>query len=60
MADTEKETTVIHTNSGGGGAGWFIVGALVVAVGIAGYFFLSGNVPGAKDIDVKIELPKSE
>lgn len=46
--------------SGGHGGLYFIVGALVVVVGIGAFFLLGGNVPGSsqKSIDVKIEVPK--
>ena len=54
---TDKETTVVTT--GGSGASWFVIGILVVVVGIGAYLFLGGNAPGGgKDIDVSIELPK--
>lgn len=57
MAD--KETTVVTT--GGGGGSWFLIGALVVIVAVGGYMFLGGDAPaGGKNIDVSIDLPKSE
>ncbi|MHA6325884.1 hypothetical protein [Roseivivax sp. CAU 1753] len=62
MADngTTKETTVVTTGGGGGGS-WFLIGALVVIVAIGGYFFFGGEAPVAdKNVDVSIELPKSE
>jgi len=36
----------------------FVVGALVVAVGVLAYFLWGGEAPGDDDVDVKIELPK--
>ena len=56
MAD--KETTVVTT---GGGGSWFLVGALIVIVAVGAYMFLGGDVPaGGKNVDVSIDLPKSE
>lgn len=39
-----------------------IVGGLVVAVLVMGYFFLGGKLPGQadQDVDVQITLPKVE
>ena len=48
--------------SGGHGGLYFIVGALVVIVGIGAFFLFGGSVSGpAKNnsIDVKIEAPKA-
>ncbi len=50
-----------QVNTGGGHGGlYFIVGALVVVVGIGAFFLLGGNLSGSgqKSIDVKIEVPK--
>jgi len=40
----------------------FIVGGLVVAVLVLGYFFMGGQLPGQhdNDVDIKITLPKVE
>jgi hypothetical protein len=49
---------VTQTSSGNGhGALYFIVGALVVAVGIFGYFFFVDR-GGSSDVNLKIEVPK--
>lgn len=59
MPTKENDTTIVKTGSGGS-ASWFLVGALVVIVGIGAYLFLGGDVPGdSKDIDIKVELPGS-
>ena len=51
-------------NSGGNnGMLYFIVGALVVAVAVGGFFMFGGQLSGpnqAKAVDVKIEMPKVE
>lgn len=50
---------VLETGKSRGGL-YFIVGALVVAVLVIGFFVFGGNL-GTKDtkqIDLKIELPK--
>ena len=46
---------------GGNGALYFIVGALVVVVGIGAFLLFGGKVsgPSKNSIDVKIEGPKS-
>jgi hypothetical protein len=36
----------------------FVVGALVVAVAVLGYFVWGGEAPKDDDVDVKITLPK--
>lgn len=47
-----------ESKSGNGGL-YFIVGALVVVVGVLGYLVLGGHLGGdGKKIDVKIEAPK--
>lgn len=50
----------VETSSSNGGL-YFIVGALVVAVGLIGFFALGGSFSGSGDrkIDVKIEAPKT-
>ena len=35
----------------------FIVGGLVVAVMVIGYFVLGGQMPGAKNVDVDVNVP---
>jgi hypothetical protein len=35
----------------------FIVGGLVVAVLVIGYFMLGGEMPGSKNVDVDISVP---
>jgi hypothetical protein len=53
----------IQTGGNGGGHGglYFIVGALVVVVGIGAYFVFGGNLGGSgkPDADIKIETPKT-
>ena len=50
----------IHHNPSGGGGIYFIVGALVVAVLVIGYFALGGNLGGGSDVNIKIDPPKAE
>jgi hypothetical protein len=50
MADTQSRGTIAGLA--------FVVGALVVAVGVLGYFFWGGEAPNDDDVDIKIELPK--
>ncbi|MDF3072699.1 MAG: hypothetical protein K0S54_366 [Alphaproteobacteria bacterium] len=51
----------INNNSSGGSGIYFIVGALVVAVLVIGYFVLGGNFGGAGgDVNIKIDPPKAE
>jgi hypothetical protein len=51
-----------QTQTGGGGHGglYFIVGALVVVVGIGAFFALGGRIEGPNrgGTDIKIETPK--
>ena len=52
----------IQTSGDGGHGGlYFIVGALVVVVGIGAFFMFGGNVsgPGKTGVDIKIETPKA-
>ena len=35
----------------------FIVGGLVVAVMVIGYFVLGGQMPGSKNVDVDVNVP---
>ncbi len=51
-----------QVNTGGGHGGlYFVVGALVVVVGIGAFFLFDGSVsgPAKNSIDVKIEAPKA-
>ena len=50
----------VHAGGGHGGL-YFIVGALVVVVGIGAFFLFGGGAsgPGKNSIDVKIEAPKA-
>ncbi|SFQ96158.1 hypothetical protein [Poseidonocella sedimentorum] len=43
--------------SGSSNALAFVVGGLVVVVGILAYLFLGGDVPAAEEPDIQIELP---
>lgn len=53
----EKDTTIVTQS--GSGVGWFLAGALLVAVAIGAYFYFGGDVPGdSNDINLKIELPE--
>jgi hypothetical protein len=47
--------------SGGHGGLYFVVGALVVVVGIGAFFLFGGSVSGPtkNSIDVKIDAPKA-
>lgn len=49
---------VAGQSSGNGGL-YFIVGALVVAVGVIAYLTLGGPTGGSKNIDVQVEVPKA-
>lgn len=54
MADTTK-------SSGGTTGLAFILGAVVVVVGIVGYIVLGGDVPDASnDAEITIDLPDGE
>ena len=50
----------IQTGGGGHGGPYFVVGALVVVVGIGAFFMLGGKVdaPGTSGLTIKIETPK--
>ena len=37
----------------------FVVGGLVVAVVVIGYFVLGGEMPGSKNVDVDINVPSA-
>ena len=50
MADTQSRNTIAGLT--------FVVGALVVAVAVLGYFLWGGHAPADDDVDVKITLPK--
>jgi hypothetical protein len=52
---------VTQPSSGNGhGALYFIVGALVVAIGILAYFLFADRNGGNSDINVKVDVPKVE
>ena len=45
--------------TGSNGGLYFIVGALVVVVGVLGFLVLGGHIGGGgKDLNIKIETPK--
>lgn len=50
----------IQTGSSGHGGLYFIVGILVVVVGVIAYFAFGGNFGGSQkpDVNIKIEVPK--
>lgn len=51
----------INNNPRSGGGIYFIVGGLVVAVLVIGYFVFGGQLGGSSsDINVKIDPPKAE
>ena len=57
---SERHTTTTTTTNSGGGAGLgFIVGALVIVVGVLAYIMLGGDGPsgttGTNDVNVTIE-----
>ena len=48
-------------NGGNNGGLYFIVGGLVVAVGVLVFVFMGGHLPGQPGkVDVKIEAPKTQ
>jgi len=48
-------------SSGTSGGLYFIVGGLVVAVGVLAFIFMGGHLPGQSGkVDVKIEAPKTQ
>ena len=50
-----------NTSGGGGGSGvYFVVGALVVAVLVIGFFVFGGDLGGSKDVNIRIDPPKAE
>lgn len=50
MADSQSRGTIAGLA--------FVVGALIVAVAVMGYFMFGGNPPADDDVDVTITLPK--
>ena len=46
----------IQTSSGGHGGLYFIVGILVVVVGVLAYFFLGGDGPSTSERDVNVNV----
>jgi hypothetical protein len=57
--DSKPDRTVV-VSSGASGAGWFIVGALVVALVGGLWLYSNGYFGNDADINVKIDLPKIE
>lgn len=56
---TDKDITVIK--SGSDGAGWFLVGALLVIVAIGGYVVYGGGLSGGDaDISIDLNLPAAK
>jgi hypothetical protein len=50
----------INNNSSGGSGIYFVVGALVVAVLVIGFFVFGGDLGGSKDVNIRIDPPKAE
>ncbi|MGE0155217.1 MAG: hypothetical protein AB7R90_21565 [Reyranellaceae bacterium] len=46
--------------SGTSGGLYFVVGALVVAVLVIGYFVFGGNPGGGGDVNIRIDPPAAE
>ena len=62
MKPREEVVVADQIQTGGGHGGlYFIVGALVVVVGIGAFFMLGGKVsgPSKSGPDIKIEAPKA-
>lgn len=59
--NSERETTIIHTDGGGSGAVWFLIGAVVVALIIGAYFYTGGDffAGGERSVDVDVNLPET-
>ncbi|HEY0310879.1 MAG TPA: hypothetical protein VGC56_00140 [Allosphingosinicella sp.] len=56
----ERETTIIHTDSGRGGGGGVLVGVILVIAILALLFYLfGGQLLGGKktDVNVKVDTP---
>ncbi len=60
MPNDNGGPTIIQTGGGGSGAGWFVAVLVLIAVLVGGYFFMNGKFNGGKDINVKVELPKTK
>ncbi len=54
--DSHPDKTVV-VSSGSSGAGWFLVGALIVAL-VGGLWLYSEGYFGGSDADIEITLPK--
>ncbi len=54
MADYEKDTTVVTTSNGGT---WFLIGVLVVIVGLGAYVYFGGDLDGSEDLNINVDLP---
>ena len=52
--------TIIETGGGGSGADWFVAVLVLIAALVGGYFLMDGKFNSGKDINVKVELPKSK
>ena len=51
----------IHNNPSTGAGIYFVVGALVVAVLVIGYFVFGGQLGGGgSDVNIRIDPPKAE
>jgi len=58
VRDKERDMAE-DSNSGASGGLFFIVGGLVVAVGVLVFIFMGGHIPSQPaKVDVKIEAPK--
>ncbi|AXS41328.1 hypothetical protein [Breoghania sp. L-A4] len=56
MENRDRETTVVHS-ANGSGAGWFIAGALVVALIAGGLFFMNGGISTDRTVDIEVTTP---
>jgi hypothetical protein len=54
--DSHPDKTVV-VSSGSSGAGWFLVGALIVAL-VGGVWLYNEGFFGGSDADIEITLPK--
>ena len=54
--EPERETTIIHTDSGGGGGGTAIAVILVIAILALLFYLFGGQLLGSKRTDVNVHI----